>query len=85
MEGKGQAGVWLLRIFHSVFQMSLFYCSVHEFLSACMYVHHAGAWSPWRSEEGLDPLELESQMTVTHQVSTGNCGFLTGPGPVGLE
>lgn len=74
MEGEGQAGVWLLRIVHSLFQISLFYFSVHEFLSACMYGHHASAWFPWRSEEGSGTLELESQMTVNHQGSTGDCG-----------
>lgn len=74
MEDEGQAGVWLLRIFHSLFQISLFYFSVHEFLSACMDVHHASAWFPWRSEKGSDPLELESQMIVNHQVSIGHCG-----------
>lgn len=39
-----------------------------------MYVHHACAWFPWRLEEGSDPLELESQMIVNHQVSIGDCG-----------
>lgn len=74
MKGEGQAGVWLPRIFHSLFQISLFYFSVHEFLSARMYGHHASAWFPWRSEEGSGTLELESQMIVNHQGSTGDCG-----------
>lgn len=58
----------------SVSDFLILFFSVHEFLSACMYVHHASAWFPWRSEEGSGPLELESQMIVNHQVSTGDCG-----------
>ena len=40
-------------------------------LYARIYVHHAGAWYPQRSEEVLDPLELELQKVVSCYVASG--------------
>lgn len=41
-------------------------------LYARIYVHHAGAWYPQRSEEVLDPLELELQRAVNCHVDAEN-------------
>lgn len=41
-------------------------------LYARIYVHHAGAWYPQRSEEVLDPLELELQKVVSWHMGAGN-------------
>lgn len=54
-------------------------------LPACLCVHHVlpGAHRdpksiPWRSEEGLDPLELELGVVKSCHVGSGNPGSLPG-------
>lgn len=35
-----------------------------------MYVNYIHAWCPWRPEEGVDTLELELRMVMSHYVGT---------------
>lgn len=39
---------------------------------ACMYMYCMCVWYSWRSEEGVDPLEIESQMVVNYHAGAGN-------------
>jgi hypothetical protein len=45
-------------------------------MCACMYGHCVCmcmcSWRLWRTEREMDPLELELQMIVSHQVGAGN-------------
>lgn len=41
-------------------------------LPACMYVYCRHAWYPQRPEEGVNPLELELSMVVSHHVGAWN-------------
>lgn len=41
-------------------------------LTAWMPVYHVHAYSLWRSEEGLDPLELELQLFESRCVGARN-------------
>lgn len=41
-------------------------------LPACMHVCDVRAWCVWRSEKGMDGLEMELQVTLSQRVGTGN-------------
>lgn len=51
---------------------------MYGFFFACRYVHCMCVWYPWRSEEGVDPLEIESQMAVNYHVGAGNGTWVLG-------
>lgn len=67
-EGVNMAGKRVSSLFLHLFVcMSIFSCVYICALLACMYGHHLPAQCPWRSEEALDPLDLELWIVV-------NCG-----------
>ena len=47
---------------------SLFYFMCMSILPACMHVHHVHVCCPQGSEEGLDSLNMELQMALSHHV-----------------
>lgn len=45
-------------------------------LPTYMPVHHLGFWCVQEPEEGVESLELELQMAVSHHVGAGNRGWV---------
>lgn len=61
--------------FHLFYSIRVLYYKrfiyVTSVLPACVYVHPVCAWLPERSDEGLDSVELELRMVVSHHMGTG--------------
>lgn len=56
----------------ATFLLNHFYFLCMSVLYTCMLVHHLGFWCVHEPELGVESLELELQMAVSHQVDGGN-------------